>query len=146
MNRSATILALAAAGFVVTGCAKKEEAPPAPAEPAAPAVDIAAEEAAIRNRSGEWMNFANAKDIESIAGIFSPDVITVYDGNVRRGAAEGVWEREGRRVAIPPMGEHPDLDAFPVDLTGDRRDELVLVYRAPPGGRDRVVVLDLGSS
>jgi hypothetical protein len=65
---------------------------------------------------------------------------------VRRGTAEGVWEPEGRRVAIPPMGERPDLDAFPVDLTGDRRDELVLVYRAPPGGRDRVVVLDLGSS
>ena len=88
MNRHATILALVAAGLVVTGCAKKEEAPPPPAEPAAPAVDIAAEEAAIRNRSGEWMNFANAKDIESIAGVFSPDVVTVYDGNVRRGIAE----------------------------------------------------------
>ena len=40
------------AGIIATGCAKKEETPAAPAEPAAPAVDIAAEEAAIRNRSG----------------------------------------------------------------------------------------------
>jgi hypothetical protein len=63
---------------------------------------------------------------------------------LRRGAPQGVWEKEGRLVPVPPMGEHPDLDAFAADLTGDGRDELVLVYRAPPGGRDRVVVLAPG--
>ncbi len=88
MNTSQSILTLLAASLLVTGCAKKEEAPPPPAEPAAPAVDIAAEEAAIRNRSGEWMNFANAKDIASVVKVYSPDVITIYDGTVQRGVAE----------------------------------------------------------
>ena len=87
MNTSRSILTLVATGFVATGCAKKEEAPP-PAEPAAPVVDVAAEEAAIRNRSGEWMNFANAKDIPSVVKVYSPDVVTIYDGNVQRGVAE----------------------------------------------------------
>ncbi len=52
MNTSQSILSLLAASLLATGCAKKEEAPPPPAEPAAPTVDIAAEEQAIRNRSG----------------------------------------------------------------------------------------------
>ena len=88
MKSSQSILMLIAAGLVATGCAKKEEPPPPPAEPAAPVVDIAAEEQAIRNRSGEWMNFANAKDIPSVVSVFSPDVVTAYDGNVRRGVGE----------------------------------------------------------
>jgi uncharacterized protein (TIGR02246 family) len=80
------IAAALSAGIVLTACAAKKEE--APAEPAAPAVDLAAEEAAIRNRSGEWMNFANAKDIPSLVTVFSPDVVTAYDGNVQRGVAE----------------------------------------------------------
>jgi uncharacterized protein (TIGR02246 family) len=88
MNMSQSIFTMLAAGLLLAGCAKKEEAPPPPAEPAAPAVDIAAEEQAIRNRSAEWMNFANAKDIASVVKVFSPDVITAYDGTVQRGLAE----------------------------------------------------------
>lgn len=87
MNANPSILTLLTAGLLVTGCAKKEEAPP-PAEPAAPAVDIAAEEQAIRNRSAEWMNFANAKDIASVIQVYAPDAMTAYDGAVRRGVAE----------------------------------------------------------
>jgi len=88
MKTNQSILTLLAAGLLVTGCAKKEETPPPPAEPAAPAVDVAAEEQAIRNRSAEWMNFANAKDIASVIQVYSPDAMTAYDGNVRRGVAE----------------------------------------------------------
>ena len=88
MNKRQSILTLVAAGIVATGCAKKEEAPPPAAEPAEPVVDIAAEEQAIRNRSAEWMNFANAKDIPSVLKVYSPDVVTVYDGTVQRGVAE----------------------------------------------------------
>jgi hypothetical protein len=65
---------------------------------------------------------------------------------VRRGAPTGVWEPEGRLVAIPPLGDSPTLDAFPGDLTGDGQDELVLVYRRPAGARatpERIVVLQL---
>ena len=81
-------LAALVASIIASGCAKKEEAPAEPAAPAAPAVDLAAEEAAIRNRSGEWMNFANAKDVASVVKVFSPDVVTAYDGSVQRGVAE----------------------------------------------------------
>lgn len=86
MHTKPSILTLLAAGLLVTGCAKKEEAPPP--EPAAPAVDVAAEEQAIRNRSAEWMNFANAKDVASVMQVYSPDAMTAFDGTVRRGVAE----------------------------------------------------------
>ena len=60
---------------------------------------------------------------------------------VRRGVAAGVWEAEGRQVAIPPTGGHPDVEGYVADLTGDGRDDVVLIYRKVPGGRDRVWVL-----
>ncbi|MBM4219368.1 MAG: nuclear transport factor 2 family protein [Gammaproteobacteria bacterium] len=84
MNMGQSILTLLAAGVVATGCAKKEEPP---AAPAAPAVDLAAEEAAIRSRSAEWMNFLNAKDAASIRNVYTADATTIYDGSVRRGDA-----------------------------------------------------------
>ena len=51
-------------------------------------MDIAAEEQAIRNRSAEGMNFANAKDIASVIQVYAPDAMTAYDGTVQRGVAE----------------------------------------------------------
>jgi len=85
MKKHAFAVALTAV-TAITGCAAKKEEPPA--EPAATAVDVAAEEAAIRNRSAEWMNFANAKDIASVVTVYSPDAMTAYDGTVQRGIAE----------------------------------------------------------
>jgi ketosteroid isomerase-like protein len=88
MSNSQSILALLAAGIVATGCAKKEEAPATAAEPATPAVDLAAEEQAIRTRSGEWMNYANAKDVTSIVnGIAATDAVFIDDGKAYRGTA-----------------------------------------------------------
>ena len=60
---------------------------------------------------------------------------------IHRGMAEGVWSATPREVAIPPMGDHPDIEGYAVDLDGDRRDELVLVYRKAPGGKDVVRIL-----
>jgi hypothetical protein len=65
-----------------------------------------------------------------------PDVITL-----RRGVPEGVWEPEGRKVPIPALGKSPDIAGHPADLDGDGKDELVLIYSRPDGGRDRVFVL-----
>jgi uncharacterized protein (TIGR02246 family) len=89
MRTRSWIAAGLAAGLLLTGCAKaKEEAKEEP-KMEAPAIDLAAEEQAIRNRSAEWMNYANAKDVASIAnGIFAPDAVTAYDGNVRKGTAD----------------------------------------------------------
>jgi hypothetical protein len=58
--------------------------------------------------------------------------------SVRRGTAVGVWDGEARSVAIPPVGDSPDVEGYVTEATGDRRDDLVLLYRAGAGGRDRV--------
>src|SRR5262245_12401088 len=89
MNARYIALAVLGAGLVASGCAKKEEAP-TPAEQeaaaAAPAVDLAAEEQAIRNRSGEWMNYANSKDAASIANnVFASDAILISDEKAYKG-------------------------------------------------------------
>lgn len=85
-----TLLALTlAAALLATACAKKEEpGAEAPAEPAAPVVDLAAEEQAIRNRSGEWMNYANSKDAASIATkMFASDGMLLADEKAHKGTA-----------------------------------------------------------
>ena len=61
--------------------------------------------------------------------------------SVRRGVAEGVWSSDPGTIRIPAMGKSPDLEAYAADLTGDGRDDLVLLYKAPPGGSDLVVFL-----
>jgi hypothetical protein len=60
---------------------------------------------------------------------------------VRRGVADGVWASEPATIRIPPMGKSPDVEAYAADLTGDGKDDLVLLYKAPPGGSDVVVFL-----
>jgi uncharacterized protein (TIGR02246 family) len=85
-----TLLAFTlAAALLATACAKKEEPKAeAPAEPAAPVVDLAAEEQAIRNRSGEWMNYANSQDAASIATkIFASDGVLIADEKAHKGTA-----------------------------------------------------------
>ena len=85
-----TLFALTlAAALLATGCARKEEPKAdAAAEPAAPAVDVAAEEQAIRNRSGEWMNYANARDAASIATkMFAADGVLLADEKAYKGQA-----------------------------------------------------------
>jgi hypothetical protein len=65
-----------------------------------------------------------------------PDVLSVWPGK-----EDGVWAAEPRAVAIPALEGRPGVDAHPADLTGDGKDDLVLVYAAPPGGAVRVAVL-----
>ena len=64
-----------------------------------------------------------------------PETLSVY-----RGAEKGVWAESAREVAIPAIGKSPDVEGYVGDLDGDGRDDLVLLYRAPPGGADRTVV------
>jgi uncharacterized protein (TIGR02246 family) len=89
MNNRYMLSAAVAAALLTAGCAKPAEKPKEEAAaPAAPAVDLAAEESAIRNKSAEWMNYANAHDVASVVKVYSPDVVTIYDGKVRRGVSE----------------------------------------------------------
>jgi hypothetical protein len=62
--------------------------------------------------------------------------------DVHPGTATGVWSPKARHVAIPPMGNHPDVEGYAADVDGDGRDEMVLVYRKAPGGRDEVRVVE----
>ena len=88
MNSRTIIAAALAATVLLAGCAKKQEEAKEEPKAAAPVVDLAAEEQAVRNRSGEWMNYANSKDAASIAGIFAPDGIMISEDKAYRGPAE----------------------------------------------------------
>ena len=87
-TRAMFAMTLAAALFA-GGCERKEEAKEAEATVVEePAVDLAAEEQAIRNRSGEWMNYANSKDAASIATkLFAADGVLIADEKAHKGAA-----------------------------------------------------------
>lgn len=68
--------------------------------------------------------------------------IRAPDGSLRvhRGREAGVWDPEPVTVELPPVGKSPDVEGYVGELTGDRKQDLVLLYRAPPGGTDRLVV------
>lgn len=81
MRARILMLVAAACGVLAAGCAK-----PAPE---APAVDLAAEAQAVRDRSAAWMQMSQAKDVAGIVdGVFTTDAVTISDGNVRKGSAE----------------------------------------------------------
>jgi len=89
MKSNTMITAALAATLLLAGCAKPQEKAKEEPKAEAPAVDLAAEEQAVRNRSGEWMNYANSKDAASIAnGIFAPDAIMISDDKAYRGSSE----------------------------------------------------------
>lgn len=78
-GRSGTLAAFAVLALAA-GCAPKDEAP---------AVDLAAEEKAVWDRSAEWQKLAQAKDTAAIIDtVYLPDAITIFDGNLRKGSAE----------------------------------------------------------
>jgi len=138
MNTSQSILTLLAAGLVATGCAKKEEPP---AIPAAPAVDLAAEEAAIRSRSAEWMNFVNAKDAASIRNVYTADATTIFDGYVRRGDAVVASAEKN-------FADHPNevvswtTDSVRLAQSGDLAIEFGTVRTDPDGAEGKEPATD----
>ena len=124
--KSRTIIAAALAAMaLLAGCAKKQEAPKEEPKAAAPVVDLAAEEQAVRNRSGEWMNYANAKDVASIAnGIFAPDGIMISEDKAYRGAAEIQAAMDERMKKTPDALVSWTSDKVHVAESGDLAVEL----------------------
>ena len=118
--------ALAATVLLAAGCAKKEEAKEEAKEAAkaVPTVDLAAEEQAIRNRSGEWMNYANSKDAASIAGVFAPDGIMISEEKAYRGSAEIQAATEERIKKSPDAIYSWTSDKVRVADSGDLAVEL----------------------
>jgi len=123
--KSRTIIAAAlAATVLLAGCAKKEEPKKEEPKVEAPAIDLAAEEQAIRNRSGEWMNYANSKDAASIAGIFAPDGIMISEEKAYRGSAEIQAATEERIKKSPDAIYSWTSDKVQVANSGDLAVEL----------------------
>lgn len=112
---NARILAAAlAAGVVLTACVvNKDEAP------AAPAVDLAAEEQAIRARSAEWLAAVQAKDMAAIMSVYAPDAITLFDGQIRRGTAEIQAGQEKEQAEAPDSQTTWTTSAVTVAASGD---------------------------
>jgi len=126
MNTRA-LSAAAVAALVISGCVAKKEA--SPAEPAKPAVDVAAEEQVIRTRSGEWMNSMNAHDSASLAGIYAPDAVSIYDANVSKGASNILAGVTAELAANPKMVVNWTSETIHVAASGDVAYELGTIYR-----------------
>ena len=124
MKTHTIIAAALAATVLLAGCAKKQEEAKEEPKAAEPVVDIAAEEQAVRNRSGEWMNYANAKDAASIAGIFAPDGIMISDDKAYRGAAQIQAATEERIKKTPDAIYSWTSDRVQVADSGDLAVEL----------------------
>ena len=73
----------------------------------------------------------------------APNELTIHPGVAVEG---GIWADAQAAITlqIPPKAEHPDIDGYTADVDGDGKDEIVLVYRKTPGGKDRVRIVDPG--
>jgi uncharacterized protein (TIGR02246 family) len=119
-----------------TGCQKKEEEKAAEeaAKAEAPAVDLAAEEQAIRNRSSEWMNYMNAKDSASVLNaVYSPDAVTVFGGNVSKGKEANQKALEEHAKKNPDAIFSWSSDSVKVAASGDMAVEKGNYYYDPDG-------------
>jgi ketosteroid isomerase-like protein len=111
------MLVAAACGALAAGCAK-----PAPE---APAVDLAAEAQAVRDRSAAWLQLAQAKDVAGIVdGIFTADAVTISDGNIRKGSAEIRAGAEAEMAASPNASISWTTNDVKVAASGDLAYEL----------------------
>ena len=141
MNARALSAAVATA-LLLAGCnAKREEAAPA-AEPAKPAVDIAAEEQAINARNGEWMNFMNAHDADAISGMYAPDAVTIYDGKVQNGVAEIVAGSRENNASHPDSVTNWTTDSLHIAESGDLAYEIGSLHADPDGAAGKAPATD----
>lgn len=126
------IAAALASGIVLAGCAaKKDEAP------AAPAIDAAAEEQAIRARSAEWLAAAQAKDTAATMTVFAADAITLFDGQIRRGTAEIQAGLEQEKAEAPDAQVTWTTDSVTIAASGDLAWETGQVASDPDGAGEK---------
>lgn len=62
--------------------------------PAEPAIDLVAEEQAIRNASMAWLQAVQARDGATIDGYFAANAASIFDGEVHEGLAAIQMNRE----------------------------------------------------
>ncbi len=84
--------------LTLVACAAPE---PAAEEPAAPAVDLAAEAQAVRDLSAKWLAAAQAKDEAAAAAVFAEDGVTIFDGTIDVGRAAIQASNEAENAENP---------------------------------------------
>jgi uncharacterized protein (TIGR02246 family) len=119
------IIAAAAAGVLMGGCAAKKEET---------AVDIAAVQQAIKDRSAAWMQAVQAKDAATVAGSFySKEAMVAYDGSVSRGRAAIQASLETDFASSPETTISWTSNAVNVAASGELAYELGTITRDPDG-------------
>ena len=119
------IIAAAAAGILLSGCAAKEKET---------AVDIAAVQQAIKDRSAAWMQAVQAKDAATVAGSFySKEAMVAYDGSVSRGRAAIQASLDTDFSSSPETTVSWTSDSINVAASGELAYELGTIARDPDG-------------
>jgi len=119
------IIAVAAAGILLNGCAAKEKET---------AVDIAAVQQAIKDRSAAWMQAVQAKDAATVAGSFySKEAMVAYDGSVSRGRAAIQASLDTDFSSSPETTVSWTSDSINVAASGELAYELGTIARDPDG-------------
>jgi uncharacterized protein (TIGR02246 family) len=109
----------------VGGCAAKKEET---------AVDIAAVQQAIKDRSAAWMQAVQAKDAATVAGSFySKEAMVAYDGSVSRGRAAIQASLETDFASSPETTISWTSNAVNVAASGELAYELGTITRDPDG-------------
>lgn len=117
MSGRKMILVAAACAALAAGCAK-----PAPE---APAVDLAAEAQAVRDRSVAWLQMAQAKDVAGIvSGVFTANGVALFDGDIRKGSAELQAGMEADNAQAPDASISWTTSDVQVAASGDLAYEL----------------------
>ncbi len=123
------LIALIVAGLAA--CAPPAE-PPAPAEAAA-AIDLAAEEQAIRDSSMQWLAAEQGRDLLTLMSFMDANVTSIFDGEVHRGRAEVEAATQARWDAYPDGTIEWATGSVHVAASGDLAYELG-AWTTDPGG------------
>ncbi len=117
MHNMRLVAALIVAAALTLGCVEKP--------PAQPAVDVAAEAQAIRDRSAEWLQLAVARDAVGVAnGMYTADAVTLFDGDMSHGTAEIQASMEADTASNPDSTITWSTSHVHVAASGDLAYEL----------------------
>ena len=124
-----SLAALVVAGLAA--CAPPAE-PPAPAA-TEPAIDLAAEEQAIRDSSKQWLEAERGRDLLTVMSFMDANVTTIFDGVVHRGRAAVEAATQARWEAYPDGAIEWATGSVHVGSGGDVAYELG-AWTMDPGG------------
>ena len=127
MRRRQLILTVAVCTALIAGCTQTV-APPAPA------VDLAAAAQAVRDRSAAWMRLTAAKDIAGVVnGVYTPNTVTLFDGEVDTGTAALQESMEDDLAEMPDATTSWSTTDVKVAASGDLAYELGTFLFDPDG-------------